>query len=113
MGLIKGYSCDWLLINTVDYSKPGVIKNLLVNIDGLIKATVMGDSTSASIYLDIKTALERKDVLTFRQKKFMKLWLDGYSMTEIAAMHHIAPKNVHARINAGIRNISKFLCAGG
>ena len=96
-----------------DYSSPAVVKGLLMNYDGLMKLALKGDSMAHIVCIDLKRAIHGKGVLTFRQRRYLGLWWQGYNLIEIAAMYHVAPKNVHARIEAGLRNICKNLCRVG
>lgn len=96
-----------------DYSSPAVVKGLLMNYDGLMKLALKGDCMAATVCVDIKRAIHTEGVLTFKQRRYLGLWWQGYNLIEIAAMYHVAPKNVHARIEAGLRNICKNLCKVG
>jgi hypothetical protein len=100
-------------LERADFSKPAVVKKMLWNYDSLMKLALKGDSVARDICITLKIAVHTDGVLTFKQRRYLSLWWQGFSLTEIAAMYHIAPKNVYARICAGLRNISKYLMEGG
>ena len=68
-----------------------------------------GDSVAISIWVDLSRAIRTKGVLTFKQKRYLMLWADGWTQYDIAVKYSIAQKNVSARIDAGISNIFKYL----
>ena len=68
-----------------------------------------GDSVAHSILIDLQEAINTDGVLTFRQRKFLQLWLEGYRQIDIAAMHSVTQKNVSVRINKAVKNISLYL----
>ena len=91
------------------YSSPGTVKKLLRSLDELIKQAGKGDQVAHSIYLDLDNALYYEGVLSFKQRKYLKLWLDGYRQIDIAAMHRVSQEAVTQTINRGVGNISLFL----
>lgn len=64
-----------------------------------------GDSVAQSILIDLQDAIKREGVLTFKQRKYLQLWLDGYRQIDIATMHRIAERNVRGTISRGVMNI--------
>ena len=102
-------ACNWELMRKADYQSVGAIKWLLFNIDDLTRSAENGDGTAASIYVDIKRALSVRGVLTFKQRRYIHLWHEGYSLTEIATKYRLNPSTVQRTINKGIGNISLFL----
>ena len=91
------------------YSSPGTVKKLLRSLDELMKQAGKGDQVAHSIYLDLDNALYYEGVLSFKQRKYLKLWLDGYRQIDIAAMHRVSQQAVQGSINSATRNISLFL----
>jgi len=68
-----------------------------------------GDTVAHSILIDLRGAIDADGVLTFKQRKYLKLWLDGYRQIEIAAMHRRSQDTVSRVISKGVVNISIFL----
>ena len=91
------------------YSSPGTVKKLLRSLDELMKQAGKGDQVAHSIYLDLDNALYYEGVLSFKQRKYLKLWLDGYMLIDIAAMHRRDISTISRTINKGVSNISVFL----
>ena len=97
-------------IDTADYSKQGAVKNLLTNMDQLHYSGMWrGDSTALSIYIDLKTAINTKGVLTFKQRRYLLLWIEGYTQEEIGAMYRVARHGISMSVDKGIKNISNYL----
>ena len=93
-----------------DYSSPAVVKGLLMNYDGLMKLALKGDCMAATVCVDIKRALHAEGVLTFKQRRYLGLWWQGFNTVEIAAMYHKQPRTIGRTANKGLTNISKKLC---
>jgi len=85
---------------------------MLRNLDGLMHLARKGDTVAHSIFIDLNNALYFEGVLTFKQRKFLQLWLEGYRQIDIAADHRLAQYQVSRVINSGIRNICLFLGKG-
>ena len=102
-------ACNWELMRKADYQSVGAIKWLLFNIDDLTRSAENGDSTAASIYVDLKTALSVKGVLTHKQRRYLHLWHEGFSITDIAVKHRVSLPTVHEVINNGVRGICRYL----
>ncbi len=100
---------NWELLNRTDYSKPRIIKNALRNMTQLERAAEKGDQVAASIVIDLQNAMNDDGVLTFRQKKFLQLWLDGHRQIDIATMHRVSQQAVDLKIRRGVKNISEYL----
>ena len=102
-------ACNWQLLNRMDYSRPGVIKNILFNYDTLMVMARRGDQVSAIVCIDVKRAIHTKGVLTFKQRRYLALWWQGHNTIEIATMYHKDPWTISQVINKGFGRISKFL----
>ncbi len=100
---------NWELLNRTDYSKPRIIKNALRNMTQLERAAENGDQVAASIVIDLQNAMNDDGVLTFRQKKFLMLWLDGHRQIDIAMMHRISREAVTIKLARATKNISIYL----
>ena len=97
-------------IDTADYSKQGAVKNLLTNMDQLYYSGMWrGDSTALSIYIDLKTAINTKGVLTFKQRRYLLLWIEGYTQEEIGAKYRVARQVIAITVDRAVKNISSFL----
>ena len=102
-------ACNWQLLNRMDYSRPGVIKNILFNYDDLMVMARKGDQVSAIVCIDVKRAIHTRGVLTFKQRRYLSLWWQGFNTIEIATMYHKDPWTINQVINKGFMRISKFL----
>ena len=94
------------------YGSPKSVKNMLRNLDGLMHLARKGDTVAHSIFIDLNNAFYFEGVLTFRQRKFLQLWLEGYRQIDIAANHRISQQAVEKTINRGVRNITIYLKQG-
>ena len=102
-------SCNWELLNDANYHSPHVVKRLLRKMINLEHYARKGDTVAQSILIDLTDAMNNDKVLTFKQRKYLTLWLDGHRQIEIAAMHRVSQKNVSVRIDRAARNISIYL----
>ena len=74
-----------------------------------MRLALKGDQVAHMICIDIKTAIHTKGVLTFKQKRYLNWWWQGYEYVEIAAMYHKDPSVIQRRVELAISNISKHL----
>ena len=102
-------ACNWELMNYARYDSPHIVKGLLRRKGSLTHYARKGDSVAHSILIDLDEAMKAEGVLTFKQRKYLKLWLDGHRQIDIAAMHRVSQETVTQTIMRGIRNISVFL----
>jgi hypothetical protein len=102
-------ACNWQLLNDANYHSPSVIKRLLRKMISLEHYARKGDTVAQSILIDLTDAIEADQVLTFKQRKYLKLWLDGYRQIDIAAMHRRSQNTVSMVIDKGVSNISVYL----
>lgn len=100
---------NWELMNRVDYSKPGIIKGCLYRYDNLMKLALNGDQVAQIVCLDIKRAIHTKGVLTFKQRRYLSLWWQGFTTIDIATMYKKKHSTVVLTMQKGIANISSFL----
>ena len=102
-------SCNWELLNDANYHSPYVVKRLLRKMINLEHYARKGDTVAQSILIDLTDAMNNDKVLTFKQRKYLTLWLDGHRLIDIATMHHISKQAVSFTITYGVKNISKHL----
>ena len=102
-------ACNWGLMNRIDYSDPKVIKNVLFNYDELMRLARKGDQVAAIVCVDVKQAVHAEKVLTFKQRRYLGLWWQGFNTIEIATMYHKDPSVVNRVLYIGFIRISKFL----
>jgi len=102
-------ACNWELMNYARYDSPHIVKGLLRRKGSLTHYARKGDSVAHSILIDLNDAMDAEGVLTFKQRKYLKLWLDGHRQIDIAAMHRTSQDNVAHIINRATRNISIYL----
>ncbi len=97
----------------VDYSKPGAVRGVIRNFSGLMALAEKGDQMAHIVCIDIRRAVYKKDVLTFKQRRYLLLWWKGHSYTDIAAMYRKNPSVIQRRIELAIKNISEYLTGKG
>ena len=102
-------SCNWELLNDANYHSPYVIKRLLRKMISLEHYARKGDTVAQSILIDLTDAINNDKVLTYKQQRYLKLWLEGYRQIDIAAMHRRSQNTVSVVINKGVENISIHL----
>ncbi len=86
-----------------------MVKKMLWNYDSLMRLALKGDSVARDICISLKCAVHADGVLTFKQRRYLGLWWQGFSYVEIAGMYHIRPQSVFDVVEAAYRNISKKL----
>jgi len=94
----------------VDYSKAGIVKNALFNYNELMAMARKGDQTAGIICVDIKRAVHADNVLTFKQRRYLSLWWQGFDYVEIATMFRKDPTVVKRRVDLACGRLSKYLC---
>ena len=97
----RGISINWEMLNRVDYSRPHVIKNALRSYNELMMLARKGDQVAHIICIDIKTAIHAPGVLSFKQRRYLGLWWQGFPMIDIAARHRVSQQAAHEVINFG------------
>ena len=102
-------SCNWELLNDANYHSPYVVKRLLRKMINLEHYARKGDTVAQSILIDLTDAINNDKVLTYKQQRYLKLWLEGYRQIDIAAMHRRSQNTVSVVINKGVENISIHL----
>jgi len=96
-------------LERADFSKPAVVKKMLWNYDSLMKLALKGDSVARDICITLKIAVHTDGVLTFKQRRYLGLWWQGFNTVEIAAMYSVSHVAVVKMIARAIRNISDYL----
>ena len=86
-----------------------MIKALLRKMVNLEHHAHKGDSVAHSILIDLQSAIIADGVLTFKQRKYLQLWLEGYRQIDIATMHRRSQDTVSRVITKGVENISGYL----
>jgi hypothetical protein len=104
-----GKSINWEMLNRVDYSRPHVIKNALRSYNELMMLARKGDQVAHIICIDIKTAIHAPGVLSFKQRRYLGLWWQGFNTIEIATMDSVSHVAVIRMIARAMRNISENL----
>ena len=103
------YSTNWQLLQRIDYGRPGAVRGALFNYDELMNLARKGDQVAHTVCVDIKRAIHAEGVLTFRQRRYLALWWQGFNTIEIATMYSVSHVGVIRMISRGIRNISDYL----
>ena len=107
-------SCNWELLNRVDYTKSGIVKSALFRYDALMGLALSeGDQVALTVCVDIKRAVHASGVLTYKQRRYLSLWWQGYNYVEIGTMYRKSPTVVKRRIDLACRKMSNFLCKKG
>ena len=102
-------SCNWELLNRVNYNNPKVIKNILYHYDDLMVMARKGDQVSAVVCFDVKRAIHTRGVLTFKQRRYLSLWWQGHNTIEIATIFSVEKQTVWEVLGTAFRRISKYL----
>ena len=97
------------LLNSAVYSNIGILRNeILLRLEGW-KAIARHDCSVAScIVVDIETAIKFANFEP-KEKKILKMWMEGYTQTEIADAVYEYQQNVGRVINACIRRLQYVL----
>lgn len=103
--------------NSIDFQKVyenyRLIKKLLNNYDTLMTSAVQeGNLDVIDILVDIKATLSTIE-MSDKQKKRIRLFMQGYTETELGLMHNISRQSVQDSINSVCKKISKELSGNG
>ena len=90
-----------------------MVKNALRNYNELMMLARKGDQVAHIICIDIKQAIHAPGVLSFKQRRYLGLWWQGFSYIEIATMYRLSPSVIKRRVDLATSNISCFLCKKG
>ena len=71
--------------------------------------SMKGDGVALAVWVDLSKAIRTRGVLTFKQKKYILLWADGWTQYEIGVKYRRSQKTVSDGIGLGIKNICKYL----
>ena len=93
----------------MDYSKAGIVKNALFNYNELMAMARKGDQTAGIICVDIKRAVHADNVLTFKQRRYLSLWWQGFSYVDIGTKYRKSPVAVKLTVDRACKNMSSFL----
>ena len=103
-------ACNWQLLNYCDYSSHRIVKGLIRKNWALYQYGMMkGDGVAISVWIDLSKAIRTKGVLTFKQKRYLLLWADGWTQYEIGVKYRRSQNTVSEVVDSGIRNICKYL----
>jgi DNA-binding CsgD family transcriptional regulator len=100
---------NWEMLNDAEYQYYPTVKRFLRKMQQLKHCARKGDSVAHSIYLDLRYAVYAKDVLSFKQRRYIQLWIDGYKVMDIAQKYRVSPATVTQTIKRGSKNISTYL----
>lgn len=100
-------------MNRVNYGNPKAVKSVLYYYDDLMVMARKGDQDSIIVCMDIKWAIHTRGVLTFKQRRYLSLWWQGFDYVEIATMYRKNPTVIKRRVDLACRKISDFLCRKG
>ena len=103
-------ACNWELLNRCDYDNKQIVKWLIRNHWALYQyGTTKGDGVALAVWVDLSKAIRTKGVLTFKQKKYILLWADGWTQYEIGVKYRVSQVAVSLTIKAAVKNICKYL----
>jgi len=97
------------MLNDAEYQYHPTVKRYLRKMPQLRWYAAKGDAVAHSILIDLRHAIHASEVLTFKQRRYIQLWVDGYKVIDIAAKHRVSPATVSQTIKRGSKNISSFL----
>jgi len=97
------------LLNETIYSDFDIFKHLVIRrYNWLKKKTLRGSSVASSIIVDIETAIEFAN-FNPKEKKILKMWIDGYTQIEIAEAVYDYQQNVSRVVNDCVRRLQYIL----
>lgn len=107
---------NWDLLNSANYEEFDSVKTMMCLYTALEKWAhweTCGDRVSASIFLDIKTAIYAEGVLTIKQREVVELICYYHFTQEMAAEYlRISQQAVNYRFDGAVSNIQKMLLSG-
>lgn len=112
MGAVKIDTYNQPLMQVAHYEDIKALKKLLKNYDNLFHLAKMGDNVAASIWVDLKTAIEEGGLTTRQHYCILCYFIDHDTLQDIADDLDISPANVLKSINGGVKRISKALLSG-
>ena len=110
MGAVKRQIFNSVLMNVSNYNNLKTLSSLLSNYHNLARLSELGDMVAASIYIDLRRALD-SDSLTELQRKSLTLrYVYGYSVAEITKVLNVKSlTSVRKHLNGGLKRIRTFL----
>lgn len=114
MGSVRIETYNLQLMNISDYYNLKTLKKLYKNYNNLSYLAQAGDSVAASVFIDLKTALDQNlNVLTEIQRHcIVDYYVHNYTLKELAYYYDRDESTVLDNINAGIKRIQKALING-
>ncbi len=74
-----------------------------------MRLALKGDQVAAVVCVDLKRAIHIDKVLTFKQRRYLNLWWEGYTTIDIAARYSVSHVTVINTIARSFRGISSYL----
>ena len=100
-------------MNRINYGNANAVKSVLYYYDNLMVMALKGDQDSIIVCMDVKRAIHTMGVLTFKQRRYLSLWWQGFDYVEIGTMYRKDPTVVKRRVDLACKRISDFLCKKG
>ena len=105
-------SCNWDLLNRADYEDFHQLKQMLILYNTHERNAARGDTVSAAIYVDLKTAIY-SGVLTEKQLEAVELFcMHNMTYESIGQYLDIGHPRVIGRVHRAVRSIQKSLLSG-
>ena len=100
---------DFALLNETVYGNYEIFRNrVLLRYHQLKELSEKGSSVAAGIVIDIETAIKFAKFEP-KEQKILRMWIDGYTQTEIAEAVYDYQPNVNKAINKCIRRLQYIL----
>jgi len=100
---------DFALLNETVYGNYEIFRNrVLLRYHQLKELSEKGSSVAAGIVIDIETAIKFAKFEP-KEQKILRMWIDGYTQTEIAEEVYDYQRNVSRTIDKCVRRLQYIL----
>lgn len=112
-GKRAGSKLNWDLLNSADYETHKGVKSLMVCYKLYERKMMQGDTVSAAIWVDLKTAIYKPQLLTAKQMEVVELvCMHNMSLMAVAEYLSIKQQSITDRFDGAVAKIRKVLNSG-
>lgn len=109
VGAVTRNIYNFQLMQFADYSDLKKLRFLLERFYELEELGACGDSVAASIWIDLKTALNSDLVSKPQRECLVLVVINGHTLSEVAIKRDITENSVHGLVRRGIVSMQKAL----
>lgn len=112
VGAVSVETYNAQLMELADYGSKKRLKQLYRNMDNLYALSECGDMVAASIYIDLKTALESDFLTLFQVECIREHLVNKAPLKELASILNKSPSTIYKAVTGGLANVQRALLGG-